>query len=208
MAGRQGGPVLDWETPVREVFAAGKYDWSSQAEPNVLVRFVRDALRWIISFLFERLGPAAPAVVEVLGYLAIAAMIVIAALAAGGMIRRSGRGRRGGGAGAEGIEPRDAAWYRRRADALAAGGRFGEAVQAEFMALVLALDGQGVLSFHPAKTPAEYAAEAADRGIDQAGFRALVRLLYGYRFAGWPCGIDEFESWRSRAKAIGHVPAT
>jgi hypothetical protein len=30
-------------------------------------------------------------------------------------------------------------------------------------------------------------------------FRELVRALYGYAFARWPCGAAEFDRWRQWA---------
>jgi hypothetical protein len=102
---------------------------------------------------------------------------------------------------------RDQAWYRREADRLAAEGRFVEAVQADFLALVLALDASRLLRFHPSKTPAEYAEEARLDGGARAEFRELVGSLYGYSFARRPCGLDEFVLWRSRAAPERYAPA-
>jgi uncharacterized protein DUF4129 len=94
---------------------------------------------------------------------------------------------------------RDRAWYRREADRLAAQGRYVEAVQADFLALVLALDSFELLRFHPGKTPAEYGRESRLTPAAGEEFRDLVRTLYGYAFAGRPCGADEFASWRARS---------
>jgi hypothetical protein len=102
---------------------------------------------------------------------------------------------------------RDQGWYRREADRLAAEGRFVEAVQADFLALVLALDASRLLRFHPSKTPAEYAEEARLDGGARAEFGELVRSLYGYAFARRPCGVDEFVAWRSRAAPERYAPA-
>lgn len=94
---------------------------------------------------------------------------------------------------------RDRAWYQREAARLAAEGRYVEAMQAEFLALILALDGSGVLRFHPGKTPAEYTLEPRLAPPAREELRELVRTLYGYAFARWPCGSAEFASWRARA---------
>ena len=54
-------------------------------------------------------------------------------------------------------ERRDALWHRRRAEQLAAEGRFVEAMPFDFLALVLELDGRKILRYQPSKTPGEYA---------------------------------------------------
>ena len=99
---------------------------------------------------------------------------------------------------------RDRAWYLGEADRLASESRFVEAMQADFLALVLALDSAEVVRFHPAKTPREYAMEARLPAEARAGLGELVRALYGYAFARWPCGPQEFAAWRSQV-AVEHL---
>jgi hypothetical protein len=111
---------------------------------------------------------------------------------------------RSAGRGSEALPSGDAVrrgreWYRREADRLAAQGRYAEAIQSDFLALVLALDGLRLLKFHPSKTPAEYGMEARLAGGAREEFRELVRRLYGYAFARRPCGPAEFAEWRARA---------
>jgi hypothetical protein len=91
--------------------------------------------------------------------------------------------------------PRAAPWYREEADRLALAGRYREAIQADFTALILSLDAQRVLRFHPSKTPGEYVAERRELG-------SLVRALYAYLFARMPCGPEEFEAWRRMARGV------
>lgn len=102
---------------------------------------------------------------------------------------------------------RDEQWYRREADRLAAGGRFPEAMQADFLALVLALDARELVRFHPGKTPGEYGAESRLPPGVREEFRELVRTLYGYAFARWPCDRADFERWRVRAAAERYARA-
>jgi hypothetical protein len=73
-------------------------------------------------------------------------------------------------------------------------------MQADFLALVLALEAADLLRFHPAKTPAEYSRESRLAPSARVEFRELVRTLYGYAFARWPCGPGDFASWRTRAE--------
>jgi len=93
----------------------------------------------------------------------------------------------------------DEHWYRREADRLASAGRYAEAMQAEFLALVLALDARHVLRFDPSRTPAEYAHDGGLPPGSAAAFRDLVAKLYGYAFARWPCGREELAAWRAQA---------
>ncbi len=201
----QGRPAPDWEAAVREVFAASKYDWTDRNQPNIVVRMIRDAVRSAWSWLMERLGPSAPAIAEALKYLAILIGIALVLWGVWALTRRGGRARsRNTGALAR-EQLRDATWYREQAGLLAADGRYDEALHLEFLALALDLDDRRLLRFHPAKTPAEYATELADSGHDAGAFRSLVRLLYGYSYAGWPCDRDAFETWRSKADEVRSV---
>jgi hypothetical protein len=96
--------------------------------------------------------------------------------------------------------PRDAAWHRADAGRLAAEGRYGDAMRAGFLALVLELDGRGALRFHLSKTPHEYAREAR---LGEAGRSRLVQLvatLYRHSFGGIPCGPDDYERWQRAAR--------
>jgi hypothetical protein len=102
---------------------------------------------------------------------------------------------------------RDEAWYRREADRLARAGRYPEAIQADLLALVLALDARQALRFHASKTPAEYVRDSQLPPEARAEFGELVRRLYGYAFARMPCGLDEFRSWRDRALPERYAPA-
>jgi hypothetical protein len=96
-------------------------------------------------------------------------------------------------------EVRGASWYRREAIRLARLNRYPEAMQADFLGLVLELDQRRVLRFHPSKTPNEYTTEVQLDQPSRDAFRSLVRTLYGHAFAREPCGPDEFAAWRARS---------
>jgi hypothetical protein len=101
---------------------------------------------------------------------------------------------------------RDRDWYRREAERLAGEGRYAEAMQADFLALMLALDAAQRVRFHPAKTPLEYTREP---GLDpriRAELQELVSALYRYLFARHPCGFPEYSEWRNRVPKE-HAPA-
>ena len=103
--------------------------------------------------------------------------------------------------------PRDAAWYRAEADRLAAAGRFAEAMQSDFLRLVLELDARSVFRYHPSRTPNEYVRAAALPEERRRELRDLVRSLYAHAFARVPLDRDTFEDWRLRASAERYAPA-
>jgi hypothetical protein len=186
------------------VFASPDYRWVERRRPLAFLTDWLGALqRWLQTLreghpLEYRLFLAALVVVFV-------AIVVHAAWVLLGTLR-SGVAARGGVSGPA-APPRDEAWYRREADRLAAAGRFVEAIQADFLALVLALDASGLLRFHPGTTPAEYSAASRLDPAARAEFRELVAALYGFAFARWPCGPDDFARWRARTTPERYAPA-
>jgi hypothetical protein len=94
---------------------------------------------------------------------------------------------------------RDRAWFHHQADRLAAESRYAEAMQYDFLALVLALDALARVRFHPAKTPGEYVREARLDPEPLERLKELVRALYGFVFARRPCGPTEYAAWRRMA---------
>lgn len=103
--------------------------------------------------------------------------------------------------------PRTVSWFQHQAEELANAGRYAEAVQADFLALVLALDARKLLHFHPSKTPAEYTRESELDPAAAAAFRDLVRQLYGYAFARWPCDAAAYAQWRNDARPERYAAA-
>lgn len=102
---------------------------------------------------------------------------------------------------------RSPAELRAEADGLAARGRYVEAMQRDFLALILDLDGRGVLRFQAGKTPADYVREPSLGSATRTALGDLVRALYRHGFARRPCGPDEFAAWRARLGGIEHAPA-
>jgi hypothetical protein len=177
------------------VFAKPEYHWVERRHPLAFVARWLDGLsRWLTA-----LRDAHP-----LGFRLLLAGLVIVLVAslvhAGWMLSQAIRvGEATRGPGAPVAIRRDRAWYRGEANRLAALGHYPEAMQAEFLALVLALESRALLRFTPSKTPAEYAREAQLDAGACGDFRALVSALYGYAFARWPCGPEEFARWREHA---------
>jgi hypothetical protein len=104
-------------------------------------------------------------------------------------------------------ERHDAEWYSRAADRAAADGRLAEALQLAFVALALTLEGQGLLQYHPSKTPAECAVEARLAGSDRERLRDLVGSLYSYAFGGRSLEPADYRRWRERGAEPWHAPA-
>ena len=185
------------------VFAAPAYRWVERRDPLAGVIHAWLAIKeW-----FNNLQDTQPVLYHIVTYLLVAGVLALICHAAWRFLTEiratdeldapigSSTGRR------------DEEWYRREADRLAHAGRFAEAVQADFLALVLALDARKALRFHPSKTPGEYARESEFTPGARAEFRELVRRLYAYAFARTPCGPIEFADWRERAAPERYAPS-
>ena len=186
------------------VFQAEAYQWVERPHPLAFLgRWWRALLQWL-----GDLERSQPGLFWALFWVMIAVLVLIFVHAGWVMLRtiRSAAAPPGGEAGAA-AEARGAAWYRGEAERLARAGRFPEAMQADFVALVLELDARRVVRFHPSKTPNEYTYEAGLAGEARDGFRGLVRSLYGYAFARWPCGAEDYAAWRRAAVAERYAAA-
>lgn len=186
------------------VFAAPAYRWQEHPDPLAFLgRWLAAAREWL-----EALRATHPVIFRavVVGLLVLAlATLVHAAWVFAATLRAS---RQAVAAPAAAGERRDRAWHQREAERLAGMGRYAEAVQQEFLALVLALDARALLRFHPSKTPAEYGREARLAPEARGEFLDLVRGVYGFAFARIPCGPDEWEAWRARALPERYAPAS
>jgi hypothetical protein len=177
------------------VFAGPDYQWVERPQPlSFLNRWLEGLLRWMLA-----LREAHPVGFRLL-LAALVVLLVVIVVHAGWVLFHTLRSAETAETTA-GPAPlrRDQAWYRQEADRLAAVGRYPEAMQADFLGLVLGLERFDLLRFHPAKTPAEYSRESRLAPGAREDFLELVRLLYGYAFARWPCGARDFALWRERA---------
>lgn len=102
---------------------------------------------------------------------------------------------------------RDARSLWLQAERAAAEGRFRDALGFAFDALVLEFDDRGVVRYHPAKTPAEYAREARLDPPDVVRLGRLVTALYRVDFAGDPVDAETYIGWRDEARRRWHAPA-
>lgn len=175
------------------VFTAPEYRWVERRESfNQIGRWLDAFQRWLADL--HEAHPAAFRAV-MLGMLLLVLAIFAHAAWVFAKSMRAAAARGGALPAAAGVR-RDRAWFRREADRLALDGRYAEAVQADFLALVLALDERQRLKFHPSKTPAEYGYEARLDPGPREEFRHLIRTLYEFAFARRPCGAGEFAEWR------------
>ena len=176
------------------VFASPAYRWVERPDPLAeLRRWFGELVRWV----------AALRETHPLGYRLVVAGLVAVLIgilvhAAWVLVRTVRPGPESGAGMVLPMARRDRGWFAREAERLAAAGRFAEAMQADFLALVLALDAARLVRFHPAKTPREYAREPELGPGARAELGDLAGTLYGYAFAGRPCGAREYEAWRER----------
>jgi uncharacterized protein DUF4129 len=181
---------------IDSVFADRKYSWEQPLDP---FGPVRRAWAWLVSW-FQSLRAESPSTYWLLIGVLVAVLLAIlghAAWVAWRTVRRDATIERRGGAHRH--EVRDAAWYAREAERLAAAGRFTEAIQADFLRLILQLDARRLVRFHPSRTPNEYAREPTLAPESRRELGELVRRLYAYVFARVPCGAEELRDWRARA---------
>lgn len=184
------------------IFASPDYHWAKETSTAAqLFRWWLSVQRWL-----DQLKAGHPDLFRLLLWVLIAVLVVIFVHGAVVTVRTL----RGAGApprveATSAVELRGAAWYRREAQHLAGRGAYPEAMQADFLALILELDARQVVRFHPSKTPSEYTDEASLTGESRAALRALVGALYSYAFARQPCGPAEFAEWSRHAASDGYA---
>jgi hypothetical protein len=187
------------------VFASPAYRWADMPAPERLLREWWARLgEWLTQLRAD--NPAA------FRFLLIAILVVLVLILAHGawVIWRTVRGAAapvGGAPHSAAGESRDAAWYRREADRAAAAGSIGEALQLAFVGLALGLETDGLLRYHPSKTPAECAREARLAPEDCARLGGLVQSLYACAFGGGPCGPEDYRRWREATAGPWHAAA-
>jgi hypothetical protein len=187
------------------VFADPTYQWVKPPRPYAILSRWWDALgSWLSHF-----RDVNPLLFEWFFWVLVAILLLIFVHAAYVLLQtmRAAAAPRDEHAPGQDVERRDARWFRRQADRLAGQGRYAEAIQSAFLALVLELDARRVLRFHPSKTPNEYTYEAQLPEPERERLRWLVRALYGFAFAREPCGADEYRAWMTRATEEWHAPA-
>lgn len=195
----QAAPPDSLRAVLDRVFQNRAYEWVEPKNPFAFIgRWWQQLLDWL-----GGLEQASPDAYWALIWLLTAVLVAIVVHAVYVMTQTLKAASAPADPGTGGVSPeiRGAAWYRREASRLAREGRYPEAMQADFLGLVLELDQRGALSFHPSKTPYEYSLEVKGGDPVRTSFRGLVQSLYGYAFAGRPCGADDFTRWHQDARA-------
>jgi hypothetical protein len=181
---------------IDSVFAGPQYRWETPLDPFAPLR---RAWIWLVTW-FQGLRAESPATYWAL--IVLLALVLLAILGHAAWVTwrtvRSDAAAELRGITAR-TEVRNAAWYAREAERLAAAGHFAEAIQADFLRLVLQLDARQLVRFHPSRTPNEYAREATLSPDARRELGELVRRLYAYVFARVPCGAEELRDWKARA---------
>jgi hypothetical protein len=193
---------MPWQQPdslrgvLDSVFAAPAYRWVEQPDAfATLRRWQAELQEW-----FRALRESNPLSYRLILYAMIFAVVLIVLHSLWVLYRTIGKASRTGEVtSTTETAPRTVAWFQHESERLAAEGKYAEAIQADFLALVLTLDASKMLRFHPSKTPAEYANESELPPRVRAEFRELVHRVYGYAFARWPCGPAEYAQWRAQA---------
>jgi hypothetical protein len=200
----EAGPEL-YRAVLDSVFATEPYQWAPQ---SAVLRLVSESWSWLVRYLdgLKTNNPLLFRIFLVTVLLAWVAIFVHAAWLVWLTVRGAARADRSVELPVAG-ERHDADWYSRAADRAAAEGRLAEALQLAFVALALTLEGQGLLQYHPSKTPAECAREARLAGSDGERLRDLVRSLYSYAFGGRSIALDDYRSWRENGAGPWHAPA-
>lgn len=192
-------------TAIDAVLAQGRYQVAAPRDPWAPVRRL-----WTLTLdTLERLRTDNPLAYRALVWLLVAVLLAIVAHAMWVAARTIQAG-----SAAEAKErlqpvsaPRDAEWYAREAARLAAAGRFADAMQADFLRLMLELDARNVTRFHPSRTPGEYARDPRLTAESRDELRSLVRSLYAYAFARVPADASAWATWRARATVDRYAPA-
>jgi hypothetical protein len=200
----EAGPEL-YRSALDSVFATEPYQW---VQPSAALRLLSDGWSWLVVWL-DGLKADNPLLFRIFLITILLAWVGIFAHAAWLVwvtVRGAARADRSVALAVAG-ERHDAAWYSRAADAAAAEGRLAEALQLAFVALALTLEGQGLLQYHPSKTPAECAREASLAGSDRERLRGLVRSLYAHAFGGREIAPEDYRRWRDGGAGPWHAPA-
>lgn len=169
-----------------------------QAEPSLFAR----AVGWLLDRLQAIELPDAPgSQVLLVALLLVAAAGVVVALALAGPVRLARRRERG-----EVFEDvaRAAVDHRRAADEHAAAGRWADAVQERFRAIVRSLEERALITPAPGTTADEVASEASVVLPDLDGeLRGAARLFDDVRYGGRPATPEHDARLRRLDEAVG-----
>ena len=175
-----------------EVFARPEYHWVPRRHPlQWLSHWLHSLLTWL-----NRMDETHHTLFQLLLWLAIVLLLVI--LVHFGYLAW----RIYPAPVAPGLRLEDAHAHLRRAEELARLGRYAEALAHRFTAVILELESARALHFHPSKTPAEYAGEAALDAAGRATLTGLVARLYRHLFGAVPCDAQGYRDFGADAQLV------
>ena len=196
----QAVPADSLRRAVAEVFARPAYRWTTGRSPfEWVVEQVQRFLDWL-----GRAEASHPAAFKVL-LVVLIAMLLAVLVHMGYVVWRITRPTAhtpGHIPGGTGLLVEDARAHRDRAERLARAGRYVEALAHRFIALLLELDRDEALKFHPSKTPAEYVGEARLDAAGRASLDQLVARLYGHLFGAASCDERTYREFASQADLL------
>jgi hypothetical protein len=194
----QGLPADSLRAVLGQVFAQPEFRWSATPDP---FRWVREAFARVLAWL-SALYQAHPGAYFVVIF-ALLAVLVAVLVHLGYVVWQALSGPASVGGAPRAVPPaRDARWYQERARRLVAEGRYAEAIGHRYLALVLLLAQRRAVTFHPSKTPVEYAMEARLDPDARASLQQLTARLYAYLFGGEPCDDAAWASFDRGAAAV------
>jgi hypothetical protein len=196
----QGIPADSVRRAVGEVLARPEYHWVAPRHP----------LQWLANTLhafqvwLNRMNDSHPLVFHLVQWGSI--VVLVSILVHFGYIAwriyRATVHPAGAAAAVPGLRLEDARAHYQRADALAREGRYSEALAHRFTAVILDLERARALRFHPSKTPAEYAGEAALDETGRATLTGLVARLYRHLFGAVPCDAQGYRDFGTDAQLV------
>jgi hypothetical protein len=187
------------------VLSADVYRWEDVSDPWAPVKRIWQlVVAWI-----ERLREQNPAAYRILfwGLVVVLVAIVAHALWLAARTMYGGATRTPTGAALTRVVARDAVWYGREAERLAHTGQYAEAMQYDFARLMLELDARKIASFHPSKTPGDYAREVRLPAAQRNELRGLVNTIYAHAYAGVHADAATWAQWRRRTSMEHYAAA-
>jgi hypothetical protein len=202
----QGVPPDSLRRAVAEVFARPEYRW---ADGRGLLEWLARLVGRLLDGL-THLQQGHPAAFRLLLVTLVAALVALLAHMAYVVWRITRPTARTPAVVAAAARPVDEAGaHRARAEQLARGGRYAEALAQRFVGIVLDLDQRRALDFRPSKTPAEYVTEARLDASGRASLANLVGQLYRHLFGGLPCDERTYREFAAQADLVfEHVAPT
>lgn len=194
----QGIPADSVRRALAEVFARPSYRWIERRSIGAWLRDRwSDAREWL-----DSVEQTNPALFKLLIVALIVLLVVLVAHIAYTLWRVLRRAPPPAVAVAGAAVLSDAGAHFREADALAAAGRWIEALGHQFLGLVLELDRRRALRFHPSKTPAEYVGEVRLDPPGRASLADVVSRLYRHVFGALPCDAEAYHAFGVAARVV------